>query len=177
MVRLYLVTYLLWEIDSTSSHSSRCLLNIFITYKAIFFWQEIMLGNLGGTEGYRSEWTCKRKKESEVAQLCPTLWDSMDCSLPGSSIHGIFQTRILEWVAISFSRRSSWPRDWTHISHIIGRHFIVWATREEWTCISVLLVETSVWPEKSSSVTFSLKLLLWILVDTLISESYYCCHY
>ena len=51
--------------------------------------------------------------ESEVAQLCPTLWDPMDWSLPGSSIHGIFQARILEWVIISFSRRSSCPRDWT----------------------------------------------------------------
>ena len=48
---------------------------------------------------------------SEVAQSCPTLCDHMDCSLPGSSIHGIFQPRILEWVAISFSRRSSQPRD------------------------------------------------------------------
>ena len=45
----------------------------------------------------------KVKSESEVAQLCPTLCDPMDCSLPGSSIHGIFQARVLEWVAISFS--------------------------------------------------------------------------
>ena len=70
------------------------------------------------------------KSESEVAQLCPTLWDRMDCSLPGSSVHGIFKTRILKWVAISFSRRSSLPRDWTQVSHIVGRHFTVWATRE-----------------------------------------------
>ena len=47
------------------------------------------------------------KKESEVAQYCPTLCDPMDCSLLGSSVHGIFQVRILEWVAISCSRRSS----------------------------------------------------------------------
>ena len=53
----------------------------------------------------------KRKKESEVTQSCPTLCDPMDCSLPGSSIHGIFQARVLEWVAISFSRGSSRPRD------------------------------------------------------------------
>ena len=46
---------------------------------------------------------CGRKKESEVAESCPTLCESMDCSLPGSSIHGIFPARILEWVAISFS--------------------------------------------------------------------------
>jgi len=45
----------------------------------------------------------KVKSESEVAQLCPTLIDPMDCSLPGSSVHGIFQTRVLEWGAIAFS--------------------------------------------------------------------------
>ena len=45
----------------------------------------------------------KAKRESEVAQLCLTLSDPMDCSLPGSSIHGIFQARVLEWVAIAFS--------------------------------------------------------------------------
>ena len=50
-------------------------------------------------------------------------------NLPGSTIHGIFQARILEWVAISFSRRSSWPKDWTWVSRIIGRRFTVWATR------------------------------------------------
>ena len=44
------------------------------------------------------------KKEREVAQLCPTLCDPMDCSLPGSSVRGIFQARILEWVAISFTK-------------------------------------------------------------------------
>ena len=49
----------------------------------------------------------KERKESEVAQLCPTLCNPMDCSLQGSSVHGIFQARVLEWVAISFSRGSS----------------------------------------------------------------------
>ena len=60
---------------------------------------------------------------SEVAQLCLTLCDSMDCILAGSSIHGIFQARVLEWVAISFSRGSSRLRDWTRVSGIAGRHF------------------------------------------------------
>ena len=46
----------------------------------------------------------KVKSESEVAQLCPTVGDPMDCSLPGSSVHGIFQARVLEWGAITFSR-------------------------------------------------------------------------
>ena len=53
-----------------------------------------------------------------------------DCILPSSSVHGIFQARILEWIAISLSRGSSWPRDWTLISHFVGRCFTVWATRE-----------------------------------------------
>ena len=51
-------------------------------------------------------------------------------SLPGSSVHGIFQAGILEWVAISFSRRSSQPRDWTWVSHIAGRRFTIWATSD-----------------------------------------------
>ena len=67
---------------------------------------------------------------SEVPQSYPTLCDTMDCSLPGSSVHGIFQARILEWVAISFSRRSSRPRDWTWFSRIVGRCITIWATRE-----------------------------------------------
>ena len=67
---------------------------------------------------------------SDVAQLCPTLCDPMDYSPPGSSVHGILQARILEWVAISFSRGSSQPRDWTQVSSIVGRHFNLWATRD-----------------------------------------------
>ena len=65
-----------------------------------------------------------------VAQSCQTLCDPMDCSLPGSSVHGILQARILKWVAISYSRGSSRPRDWTQVFHIAGRFFTVWATRE-----------------------------------------------
>ena len=71
-----------------------------------------------------------KNKWSEVTQSCLTLCDPMDCSLPGSSIHGIFQARVLEGVAISFSRRSSQPRGWTQVSCIVGRHFTIWATRE-----------------------------------------------
>ena len=67
----------------------------------------------------------------------------MDCSLPGSSIHGIFQARILEWVAISFSRGSSQSRDRTQVFHIVGRCFTVWATRE---VPSVPWPGTELWP-------------------------------
>ena len=69
-------------------------------------------------------------KESEVAQSCLTLCDSMDSSLPGSTIHGIFQARILEWAAISFSGGSSQPRDQIRVSCIADRRFTVSATRE-----------------------------------------------
>ena len=68
------------------------------------------------------------ESESEVAQSCPTLCDPMDCSLSVSSVHGIFQARILEWVSISFSRGSSQPRNRTWVSCIAGRRFTVWAT-------------------------------------------------
>ena len=65
-----------------------------------------------------------------VTQSCPTLCNPMDCSLPYSSIHGVFQARVLEWVAISFSRGSSQPRDQTWVSRIVVRCFTIWATRE-----------------------------------------------
>ena len=65
-----------------------------------------------------------------VAQSCPALCNPMDCSPPGSSVHGILQARILRWVAISFSRGSSQPRDQTQVSCIAGRYFTVWATME-----------------------------------------------
>ena len=73
---------------------------------------------------------------SEVAQSCPTRCDPMDCSLQGSSVHENFQASVLEWVAISFSRGSSWPRDQTQISCIAGRHFTVWAIRKVKKCTS-----------------------------------------
>ena len=62
-------------------------------------------------------------KSLSSLQLC----DSMDCSLPGFSIHGIFQARVPKWVAISFSKGSFWPRDQTWVSQIAGRRFTLWA--------------------------------------------------
>ena len=67
-----------------------------------------------------------------VAQSCSTFCNPVDCHPPGSSVHEILQARILEWFAISFTRRSSWPRDWTHISWVscidrqILYHCITW---------------------------------------------------
>ena len=73
---------------------------------------------------------CTYEIESVVAQLCPALSNPMDCSLPGSSVRGILQARILEWIAIPFSRGSSRPRNRTWVSCIAGRFFTVWAPRE-----------------------------------------------
>ena len=70
-----------------------------------------------------SEWV-------KVTQSFPILCDPIDYSPPGSSVHGILQARILQWVAICFSRGSSWHRDWTQVSYIAGRLFIFWASRE-----------------------------------------------
>ena len=67
----------------------------------------------------------KPESESEVAQSSPTLCNPMDCNLSGSSVHGIFQAIVLEWIAISFSSGSSRPRDRTQVSCIVDRRFTV----------------------------------------------------
>ena len=54
----------------------------------------------------------------------------MGCSLPDSSVHGILQARVLEWVGIPFSRGSSWPKEWTQVSCFADRYFTAWATKE-----------------------------------------------
>ena len=76
-------------------------------------------------------------KKSKVAQLCLTLYNPMDSSLPASSVQGIFQARVPEWVAISFSMGSSQPRDWTQVSRLAGRCFTFCATREAFNPIYV----------------------------------------
>ena len=72
----------------------------------------------------------REKSETEVAQSFPTVCSHMDCSLPGFSVHGIFQARVPEWVAISFSKGFSQPRDGTRVSRIAGRGFTLWTTKE-----------------------------------------------
>ena len=104
-----------------------------------------------------------------IAQPCPTLCNRMDCSPSGFSVHGIFQARILEWVAISFLRGSSWPRDWTCIS-CIGRSSLYYLSpqgspkseknfkkkkkeKEEHYCTPVSLTSTDVRKRKADSDT------------------------
>ena len=72
---------------------------------------------------YLKNFISKVDRWGEVAQSCPTLCDPIDCNLLGFSVHGILQARIQEWIAISFSRGSSRPRDRTRVSCIGGRRF------------------------------------------------------
>ena len=80
------------------------------------------------TKTFQAAWDCEKCVSAQLLsrfRLC----DPMDCRPPGSSVHGILQARILELVAIPFSRGPSWPRDWNWVSCIAGRFFTVWATR------------------------------------------------
>ena len=65
-----------------------------------------------------------------ATQSCLTLCNPTDYKPPGSSVHGILQARILEWVAMPFPGGSSWPRDQIRVYHIAGRFFTIWATKE-----------------------------------------------
>ena len=80
-----------------------------------------------------------------VAQFCLTLCNPMDCNLPGSSVHGVFQARILEWVAIPFSRGFSGPRDRTHVSCFAGGFFTTSATREAQIGNDIIYWEEKIW--------------------------------
>ena len=102
--------------------------------------------------------------KSEVTQSCPTLCDPVDCSLPSSSVHGILQARILEWVAVSFSRGSSRPKDRTRVSCIGGRHFNLWATREapwKWYKIQISVFVNFHW----NTSTHLFACCLWLLAS------------
>ena len=115
--------------------------------RADSFEKTLMLGKIEGRR--RRGWQRMRwldgitdyrdMKWSEVAQSCLTLCDLMDCSLPGSSVHGIFQARILEWGAISFSRGTFRPRDQTRVSHIVGLRLSLSKLRE-------LVMDREAWP-------------------------------
>ena len=94
------------------------------------FWTSVSQSGKWKYSWYLRHWWCWELKERKVAQSCLTLCDPMDCSLPNSCVHGIFQAIVLEWIAISFSMVSSQPRDQTRVSCIVDRRFTVWATRE-----------------------------------------------
>ena len=132
------------------------------------------------TNVFLSEQMDVLRKWSEVAQSCLTLCNPMDCSLAGSPIHGIVQARVLEWVASSFPRGSSRPRDWTWISSIVGRCFIVWATRDgNQKSMPMTLNFTFkskcgwMWP---SSLTFSTRFYTWWDICTYLLLLLFSCY-
>ena len=122
-----------------------------------------------------------------VTQLCPTLWYPIDCNLPGCSVHGILQARILERVAISTSRESSWHRDWTCVSCIASRFFTHWVIREALTIVSVQFSSSVVsdslatpWTavcQASLSISISWRLLKLMSVESVIPSNHLilCC--
>ena len=100
--------------------------------------------------------------ESEVAQSCLTLCDPIDCNLLSSSTLGIFQAKMLEWVAISFSRGYSQPRDRMQVScFFVGRCFTIWVTREV-SLGSVLLLKSHLQILFQNLKIFNFSRLIWI---------------
>ena len=108
---------------------TRCSLNKLINLKKIEYGEHnamwlsklVISISFSGTLYYHVRYHENKEVKVLVAHSCPALCDPMDCSPPGSSVPGIVQARILEWVAIPFSRGSSWPRDQTCGFHIAGR--------------------------------------------------------
>ena len=101
-----------------------------------------------------------------VVQLCPTLCDPMDYSLPDSSVHRILQARILEWVAIPFSRRSSWPRHGTQVSHIAGRFLLSEPPGKTNRILLVQLLKSGIVRCQSNASWVSRTLLMWLQPQT-----------
>ena len=112
--------------------------------------------NLHFSYGESRRWGITSKVARSVwrTQSCPTLHSPTDSSPPGSFVHGILQAGILQWVAISFSRGSSWPRDQTQVSCTARRFFTICATREthvffEWLWDYILVSAPCYWPSLS----------------------------
>ena len=115
------------------------------------------------------KWKVKVKSESKVAQSCPSLSDPMDCSPPGSSVHGILQARVLEWGAIAFSTSPPWPSSMTTLSAC--------APRQHCPLVEVSRVNsTPYWPrsESSSSALKSSWPMLWEMTVSLKTPSWVC---
>ena len=133
---LMLVDFLLdsfWLFADSQGHSSPSFSSITSTTSTVLF---IVLSKSLEVLGLQK--SCKDRPVCLVTQLCPTLCDPMDYRPPGSSVPGILHARILEWVAISFSRGSSQPRHRTQVSCIAGRFFTIWATRKAPSLVHML---------------------------------------
>ena len=98
---------------------------------------------------FTSEFLCAKS-----LQFCFTLCDPMGCNLPGSSVHGILQAKILEWFAVPSSRRSSWPKGWTHVSYIYlhwQMHSFPFRPPGKLSCVCMCVcsvVSNSLWPHR-----------------------------
>ena len=110
--------------------SSSCEICMLVKYQPLALDMKQQTGSKSGKEYIKTVYChltyltyMQSESESEVAQLCLTLCDPMDCSLRGSSLLGTFQARVPEWISVSFSRVSSQPRDRTQVSHVVGRSF------------------------------------------------------
>ena len=128
---------------------TRCSI-IFLPFRTC--WDSKQLGNQvitfvsqplqGSILYYLSLTLIQRERECVYACVCVLVFsvvsNSSDCSPPGSSLHGILQARILEWVAILFSRGSFRPRDQTWLSHVVGRRFTIWKRKSESKSHSVM---------------------------------------
>ena len=110
--------------------SSRFFLCLILLVSFLLRFYSISYRLLSAAFNYIIDTNMKTESWKLVAQSCPTLCNPMDCSPPGSSVHGILQARVLESVAISFSRGSSQPRDQIQVSCIPGRFFTIWANHK-----------------------------------------------
>ena len=148
-IRLWVV---IWNMYSLLEPES---VQVCVSVCCVFVWVRVHVWEGGvnvfgcGVEIYKGFRRCstsvfkEEESESEVARSCPTLCNSIDCSPAGSSVNGIFQARMLEWVAISFSRGSSQPRDRSRVSHIVGRCFTIWNLKLVETRRLIEVFETS----------------------------------
>ena len=111
-----------------------------------------------------------------VSQSCPTLFDPMDCSLPGSSVHGILQARTLEGIAIAISRGSSWPRDWTQspilradslLSESLELISCMTATNKQNSCFSFIC-----WPNDAMEMLLSQGTMNWKSLEIFVLNAF-----
>ena len=105
----------------------------------------------------------KEKVKMLVTQSCPALCNPMDCSLPGSSVHGILQARILESVATPFSRGSSWTWDWTQVFSTAGRFFTISATLKLETSILIKFIKPFLYWTKTESFGWKMRRGAWLM--------------
>ena len=129
----------MWIFSDSQWASKKCQY-LFIMFPSVLMEQSIISGPvpseycfvfIGGVGSGYCVCVCVHAY-TQSAQLHPTLCYPVACSppAPGSSVHGLLQARILEWIAIFFSRGSSQPRNWTQVSRIAGRFFTSWTTGE-----------------------------------------------